>query len=148
MLTRAIPPKGPFYSFFLPQNRESLKDNTRILITHSRASGLHAVHKQLDESDELGEPDGTDETINRRSARCAGWKAKIVGVAPSTVSDFITLLPESLTDLRELSVELKKQKSAVFEAKTGAELRSRTTDLGVEIEGVESFAESAEKMRT
>lgn len=45
--------------------------------------------------------------------------AEMVGVAPITVSDAITLLPQSLKDLRELPVELKKQGLSVFEAKKG-----------------------------
>jgi hypothetical protein len=74
--------------------------------------------------------------------------AEMIGVAPSTVSEVITLLPESLTYLRELSVELRKHNLSVFEAKKGTELRARLDDLGVKFEKLQSFVESAEKMRT
>lgn len=74
--------------------------------------------------------------------------AAMVGVPPSTVSEVLKLLPERLTDLRELSVELKKHNLSVFDAKKGTELQARLADLGVGFEKMQNFVESAEKTRT
>jgi hypothetical protein len=62
-----------------------------------------------------------------------------------TVSDILSLLPESINPLRELAVDTQKQDLTVYEAKKGAELRNRLHDLGVSFDRVESFVESMEK---
>lgn len=73
---------------------------------------------------------------------------RMVGVAPSTVSEVISILPENLTGLRELSVELKKQDLSVLESARGAELRAKLPNLGVDFEKLQSYVEASEKMET
>lgn len=74
--------------------------------------------------------------------------AAMTGAPPSTVTEVLKILPEELTYLRELSVDLKKHDLSVFDAKKGTELQARLADLGVGFEEMQSFVESVENIQT
>jgi hypothetical protein len=71
--------------------------------------------------------------------------AEVAGLSGSTVSGVISNLPENLKDLRKTSVELRKLRLSVSEAKRGVELLAELTELGVGSDQLQESIEALEK---
>ena len=71
--------------------------------------------------------------------------ARKVGVSTGTVSNVIGLLPESLDELRALSVELRKSGKSLHEASEGAKLCRKLKEMNVELDQMESYVKATKK---
>jgi len=72
--------------------------------------------------------------------------ARRVAVSGSTVSGVVNRLPESLRELRALSVELRKSNASLPEAIKGAKLLSKLASLGVDPDQIQSFIHATNKL--
>jgi predicted transcriptional regulator len=74
--------------------------------------------------------------------------ANLLGIPPATVSDILGVLPESLSGLRALSVELKKKEMSVGDAVAGVHIRDELKAMGIEPKRFPSALKAVVNMAT